>query len=196
MGFWAVVCFILAVVAFQGGNMIVALTLGGAGLMLAYFWSTKEERARQCYEAAQRENTIRAGRQRFGNSAFVAQVISDFRVRNWNDLDYRRGGCQILEDKIETPYRTYIYIQYGLGKLDQEGREQLAYYLGEAYGGCYSFTPIEKLAGGRSNSYSGYISSDGDVRISSDSTRDFVNIGSKLYSDASVPPPPPKGRNW
>lgn len=206
MGFWAIICFVLAAIAIESGDILMITIFAGLGILFTYLWATREDREKKRREELKKQREelkkqklaekIQLSKARFSNSAFAAQVIQDFRSRHWGDLDFKRGSCQIFHDKIVTPYQTYLYINYGLGKLDNNGCEQLALYLGEAYGGGYETKAIERGYGGYSGSYSGYISSDGSVSISPDGGGDFVTVGYELCSKASMTPSNPVGKKW
>lgn len=206
MGFWAIICFVVTAIAIESGEVFMIITFGGIGILLTYLWATKDkrrqeeaERKRKEKEEAERkrkEETRQRALVRFNTSTFATQIIQDFRSRNWRDLDYKSGGCQIYSDKIITPCQSYVYIDYGWGKLDIKSCEELAEYLGIAYGKTYSAEAITKFVGGVSSSYSGHISSTGDVSVYRDAWGDDKVIGYKLYSKNTVPPPTPKGKAW
>ncbi len=197
MGFWVVVCYILAALAVESGDPLMIVLFLGLAIWLHYLWATKEKRAaKRLQEQQERERLerIQRARARFYGLSFVSRAIGEMRNRGWEDLNYTKGGCKVLKDRIETPYQTYLYGD--LENLDIKGCEELAVFIGEAYGGAYKYQIQEKLVGGASNSYSGHLGPDGSVSIYPDGGGDFVPIGYKLYSEASVPPPPPPKKKW
>lgn len=206
MGFWAIVCFVIAAIAIESGEVFMIVFFGGIGALLTYLWATKDKREKEVHRKTQqrrieteqkrKEETRRCGLSRFGGSIFAEQLVREFRGRNWLDLDFRNGGCQIYSDKIVTPCKTYVYINYGLAKLDIKGCEELAEFLGVVYGRAYSVDKITKFVGGVSDSYSGHINSDGGVSVYRDAWGGDTVIGYKLYSKNTVPPPAPKGKAW
>ena len=215
MGLGCVVCFVLAYLGIETGDPVVAAFFGIIGVWLLYLWATKEERKKKKAEEAEKRreeqrrekerNEKKELRQqaiaRFNTSPFVLQIVKDFRSRNWRDLDYSKGGCMICCDKIVTPYRTYIYIDHGLARLDRKGCQELAEILGIAYNAAnkkpYTAQEITHFSGGLSGSYSGYYnSSTGDFSASPDAIESYAFDGYKLYSNDTVPPPPPTGKPW
>lgn len=161
----------------------------GLGILLIYLKVTVKER--------RKKRIVRSAKKRFSDSTFIAQVIQDFQARNWDDLNWKSNGCEIHGDRIVTPYQTYLYSSCGLRNLDHEGFKLLAIYLGEAYGGDYEMTPIEKIVGyHHTGIYSGYVGTDGDIHMSDISDGSEYVVGYKLHSKSSVPPPAPKGRMW
>lgn len=206
MGIAAIICFIIAAIAIESGEPMMICIFGGLGLLFAYLWATKDERAKKAAQESAKQNAEKERRieeqkrqeskPRFQNSAFAQQVINDFRRRSWSDLDFKQDGCQVRKDKIVTPNQTYVYINYGLANLDAKGCELLAIYIGQAYGRAYKKEQITHCVGGYSNSYSGYVDSSGGVSISRDSYFSESVEGYKIYSQATMPPPPPKGRDW
>lgn len=189
----AIICFLVVAVniwiGVSGVEYFGLAIYTGLGILLIYLKVTRKERIKK--------KKIRASKKRFGNSAFIAQVIQDFRNRNWDDLDCMHGGCKVRWEAIETPHQTYSYISYGLGELDVEGCELLALYLGEAYGGDYEMSKIIVTSGGgHTGVYSGYVGADGSIHISDISEARESIVGYQLRSKSSVPPPPPAGRKW
>lgn len=182
-----------------GSDFFSGLFFIGIGALLLYLKATEKERFekhREKIKAEKQNKLVESSNARFKNSSFAAQLINDFSVRNWIDLDYKNGGCQILKDKIVTPNQTYLYIDYGLANLDTKGCEQLAVYIGQAFRRPYQTSAIEKCSGGFTGGYSGYVDSSGGVSISPDYSGDFHTIGYKIYSKASVSPPKPTGNTW
>ncbi|MBE6796329.1 MAG: hypothetical protein E7533_07080 [Ruminococcaceae bacterium] len=202
----AIICFIIAAIAIEDGESYMVAIFGGLGLYLIYRRITRDDReAEKAEKAAQRKQEEEKKRKekvrqnalvRFKSSSFANQIIRDFRTRNWSDLDYRKGGCNIECDSIKTPYKTYVYIDYGLGRLNKNGCQELAEYIGMAYGSDYSTKEMIKSVGGYSGGYSGYVSSNGDISISRDADVADIFVGYKLYSKNTVPPPPPQGKAW
>lgn len=218
MGLGCVVCFVLAYLGIETGDPVVAAFFGIIGVWLLYMWATKEERKKKKAEEAEKRreeqrrekerNEKKELRQqaiaRFNTSPFVLQIVKDFRSRNWRDLDYSKGGCVIYYDKIVTPYRTYVYINYDLARLDQNGCQELAEILGMAYSQAnkqpytaYTAQEKQRFVGGRSNSISGhYNESTNEFMASPDVVESYVFEGYMLYSNDTVPPPPPTGKAW
>lgn len=168
MGIAAIICFILALVAIGSGEIPVAVVFVVLGIWFACRWATKDEREKEKEQKEQKETVDRA-RERFKDSRFVTQIIQEFRNRNWRDLDYNFGGCKVWLDRIITPYQTYVYIDYGLGRLDVEGCKELAVYLGMAFG----------------KDFCTKIDSDGE----------FAS-GYILYSSDTAPTPSSEGKKW
>ena len=206
MGFSAIICFIIAAIAIESGEIFMIVIFGGLGVLLTYLWATKDKRAEAAKQEEQKKKAEAERRRkealrqhattRFNTSPLAAQIVRDFRSRNWLDLDYKKHGCSIYFDKITTPCQKYTYLDYGLGKLDEGSCEELAEYLGLAYGREYRVEKLTKTVGGVSSSYSGHISADGGVSLCRDGWSEEVTIGYRVYSKASVPPPEAKGKAW
>lgn len=212
------VVFILIIVgyvcvAFATGDPDKILPIIGIAGVIGLVWIAKRffskiryaKNTKRAEEAARREAEKERRRKdavrqcaitRFRTSAFVSTLIQDFSNRNWRDLDYTQNGCYVYPDKIVTPCQTYIYINYGLANLDMEGCEELAEYLGTVYGRPYSAVKETKFFGGVSNSYTSYLGSDGSVSTVRDAWGEERTIAYRLYSQNTVPSPPPKGRAW
>ena len=206
MGFWAIICFVAAAIAIETGDMFMLAVFGGLGVLLTYLWAPKDKRAkkRALEEQKQREEAERQRKEqvrqraltRFNASPLAVQIIRDMRNRNWLDLDYKRDGCCIYFDKIATPCQKYTYRDYGLKDLDEADCEELAEYLGLAYGREYCVKKMTKFVGGVSSSYSGHIGADGSVSLCRDGWSEEKTIGYKVYSKASVPPAESQGKSW
>lgn len=197
-GLWIIICFILAAAAIEQGEGLMIVIFGGLGICLAYLGATKDERHKKQQEEARKraEAELRyRARQRFSDSYLANLIVRDLQLRNWVDLE-DCNGCQVLKTKTITPYQTYIYLEdYGLGTLEEDGCRELATYLSLFYHGDYEITPIIRSFGGVSNSYSGYIGSDGSVSISQDAWGDDVVDGYRLCKKV-VKPKSPQGKKW
>ena len=208
MGVAAIIFIIITILAIDdGSDMTVTVLFGGLAVLFIYLWATKDARKKKQAENAQKQREEKERQRiaevqqsacaRFNASPFATQLRQDFAQRGWQDLDYNNGkGCQIYADKIETPCRTYVYIDYGLGKLDMQSCEELAEYLGLASGREYVTRKLEKFVGGRSSSYSGYVDSNGHVSISQDADGHDVTIGYSVYIKSTIPPQKPQGKAW
>lgn len=135
---------------------------------------------------------------RFNDTEFVIKLVQDFRSRNWADLDLSKGGCKIYLNKIVTPCQSYIYSDYDLRDLYQNGCEELSDYLGIVFGGNYHIKECNRcIGGGQSGSYSGTISSDGRISISGDYRVSWVFDYYMIYNQNTIPSPDqPKGKKW
>lgn len=201
----AIICFLLAAIALED-DLEVALIFAGIGVLLIYLKVTEKKRfakrekirieREQIRIEEEKNKTIQSAMSRFGNSNFVARLIQDFRIRNWSDLNYGGGGCQVLSDKIVTPYKTYLYDDFGLNRLDTKGCEQLAVYIGELFGREYGVEEMTRAFGGYTGGYSGYVGSDGSISVSRDYSGGTTTLGYKVYSVSSKPSPKPQGKNW
>lgn len=100
-----------------------------------------------------------------------------------------------MKDKIVTPLATYHYSGYELDKLDSAGCEQLAIYIGELYGKEYDVEEISRGVVVACNSYSGRITSNGNVSVSQNHEAGSIYEGHRVYSKASVPKQEPK-KKW
>lgn len=204
----AIICFLLAAIGLEQGEdgLVMTLFFAGIGVLLIYLKVTEKERQRKRNEQIAERNkrkaeeeknkTIQAAMSRFGNSNFVARLIQDFRIRNWSDLNCGGGGCQVFEDKIVTPHKTYLYDDFGLNRLDPKGCEQLAVYIGELFGREYEVKEMTRAFGGYTGGYSGYVGSDGSISVSRDYSGGTTTLGYKVYSVSSKPSPKPQGKNW
>ena len=208
MGIAAIVFVFLTIFALtEGDDIAVTILFGALAVLFIYLWATKAKRKQKQIEEtekreAEQERQRKAELQqrackRFNASPFATQLRQDFAQRGWQDLDYNKGqGCRIYADRIETPCRTYVYIDYGWGKLDMQSCEELAEYLGLACGKEYITNKLTKFVGGRSSSYSGYIDSNGSVSICQDADGNDVTIGYSVYIKSTIPPKKPQGKAW
>lgn len=180
-------------------DLIPGLIFAGVGVLLIYLKVTERKRfthREQRRIEEKKNNTIQSAKLRFNNSTFVTHLIRDCRARNWSDLNYVNGGCQVLTDKIVTPYKTYLYDDFGLNRLDIKGCEQLAVYIGELFGRKYEVEEISQFFGGYTGGYSGYVGSDGSISVSRNYSGGERTLGYKVYSTSSKPNPKPQGKAW
>lgn len=208
--YWAgAICLFVAVagVALGGPSTILAgLVWGGVGIFLIYWKATSKQRwaninAKKREEELKKQEelkrqTISESKIRFGKSTFGARLIQELNSRNWSDLDYTKSGCQVFHDKIVTPNKTYLFDDFNLKNLDNRGCEMLAYFIGESYGHTqYDVIPITRAFGGYTNSFSGYVGTDGGVHVSQDYSGGVSTIGYRVYTKKSKPNPKLK-QNW
>jgi len=206
VGFWAIIFILITVLALERGAVDMIFFFGIPAAWFTYMWATKDERAkkkreqnweRQQQKKAQEHTEMqRRAMSRFQNSSFASQVIREIRGRSHMDLDYQKGGCQVMHDKIVTPYWTYVYDDYGLGKLDDKGIQELAEFLGMALGNASAVDPITKFVGGMSNSYTVSENSSGGYSVTRDGWGGDKLVGYKVYNPNTRPAPKPKGRDW
>ncbi len=213
MGVCGVICLILCFFGFIWGEIVPGLVFGAIGFLLLYMkekindpeeWEEQRKLKKIAKAKKEKEELRKHAIARFNTAPFVKQLVQDFRSRNWQDLDYSKGGCVIYYDKIVTPYRTYVYINYDLARLDQNGCQELAEILGMAYSQAnkqpytaYTAQEKQRFVGGRSNSISGhYNESTNEFMASPDVVESYVFEGYMLYSNDTVPPPPPTGKAW
>ena len=122
----AIVCFIIAALAIESGEVFIFALTGGIGVLLVYLKLTENKRD----ERSRKESIQR----RFEKSSFASMVLRDLNSRNWDVLN--SGSIQVLTDKIITPYKTYEYATYGLDELGSLDCKDLAIYLA-------SFCPVD-----------------------------------------------------
>ena len=213
MGVCGVICLILCFFGFIWGEIVPGLVFGAIGFLLLYMkekindpeeWEEQRKLKKIAKAKKEKEELRKRAIARFNTAPFVKQLVQDFRSRNWQDLDYSKGGCVIYYDKIVTPYRTYVYINYDLARLDQNGCQELAEILGMAYSQAnkqpytaYTAQEKQRFVGGRSNGISGhYNESTNEFMASPDVVESYVFEGYMLYSNDTVQPPPPTGKAW
>lgn len=192
-----VVCIILALLGLETGDMFMAALFGGLSVLLIYLKSTKEERKQNEFDEAKRKaaEKLRArSNQRFGNSDFAKMVVANLQRLRWTELD-DVNGIRVLRNELITPSRTYKYIDYGLAPLDVAGTYELADFIRSFYhGDDISVGRISDLRGGYTGSYSGYVSSNGGVSMSQDSSFRETIQG---YSIRRIrPKAQPQGAKW
>ena len=157
----------------------------------------KKERLRKKNQAAAQkyqEDLIARSRLRFSNVPMVLQVLQELQDQNWSAI-YTREGCEIRKDRIITPVRSYLYIQYGLQNPDNQELLELATYISSVCPLECRLATISHFRGGMSPSYSGHVSSDGSVSLVRDSWGDSVLDGYRVLKK-EVPQPQPQGRAW
>lgn len=189
--FWAaIVCFVIAFIAIEHGEMFMLVVFGGIGAYLMYLWATKDKRKKEEQKRI-REQKIQDGKSRFANSQLVRTVISECKANGNQNF-----SCDVCFDSIKTPITTHYYGDFGLAKLDKKGCELLAYYIGsQVNNDNFIVTTKTKLVGGVSGSYSGYVGADGSISISQDCSAEDVLIGYTVYTRAPQPVEPPK-QSW
>ena len=182
-----VAVLIISLIADFGWGWVIAIgVLFAIGCTLIVYFDSESSKKKRIYRKAEK---------RFSNSKLVELILQDFENNDWKDLDYRRGGCQVLLDEIVTPIKRYRYSDYGLENLVRSGCEQLAVYIGELYGSEYKVEPINESYAFACNSYSGTVHTSGKVSVYQDYATGEVYKGEKVYSKASVPEPEPK-KKW
>ncbi len=186
--FWAsLICFLIALIAIEHGEMFMLGFFGGIGVLLMYLHLTKAKREAEKLKRI-RQQKIADGQARFGNSRLVRTVISECKVNLSQGF-----SCDVCYEYIKTPVATHSYDALGLEELDKKGSELLAYYIGsEVAGDDFIVTTKTKLVGGMSGGYSGYVSSDGSISISRDCSAEDILIGYTVYKRAPKPAQPTK----
>jgi len=160
------------------GAIVPCLFFLAIGGLLIYLKLTQQRRL----DKRHKRKMIFNSKCRFSDSSFVFQLVQEFQMRNWSDLDFKSKGCQIFTDKIVTKNKTYLFRDFNLKNLGIDGCEELAFYLGEKFSDEYKVEPIEKTRACKVGSYSGYIGSSSNISISEDYASDTYIEGYKLYS--------------
>lgn len=86
----AIVCFIIAALAIESGEVFIFALTGGIGVLLVYLKLTEKKR----WQRSRKE----AIRSRFEKSSFVSMVLRDLNSRNLDVL--KSGSIQVLTDEI------------------------------------------------------------------------------------------------
>ena len=187
-----VICILIAVIGFFNGGItdfmsaFVMFGFLGVGIALIYFKATEKERFKKRNEERREQiksEKVRKAHARFDNSPFASQLTKEMGNRNWIDLDYRLKGCQVLQDRIITSTKTYLYGNHNSLNLSVNECELFAIYIGEVYGWEYRVDPIQK-GGGLVGAIYVTERTDGDVSVRSDYA-DSHTIGYSISSQAS-----------
>lgn len=113
-------------------------------------------------EQARKNEVRKRALTHFNNSPFVRQVIRDLRSRNWDNMNGKYGHCTVYQDRLVAG-RCYYYDEYGLDKLSLERCEELAEFLGMAYGKDYTTKGIYRSNCGPTGTFTSFLGSDGTV---------------------------------
>lgn len=180
MGFAAIICFVIAAIAIEQGEVFMIVFFGGLGLWLTYLWATKEERrTKELFRI--RQQTIEKARARFTCIPLANKAAGECKGRD----EY---CCDVCFEYIKTPVATHHYSDYGLQHLDEEGCELLAYYIGWCVGiDSFSVMKETKNVGGVTNTYSGHIDASGNISIVPDCSDAEVVLGYSVYAKKETP---------
>ena len=192
MWFWCILCFVIAYGGLTGGGISLTIVFGGIGCYLLYC-ILNADKIEEYQRKKREQEEINKATQRFHGSGFVSGVINMLRNTNWRDLD---TGVKIYKDRIEMSGKTYRFENYGLAKLDESSCKQLAIYIkAESNLENVVVVSLTSFSGGSSNSYSGFVTSSGQVHISSDADYTERVIGYQVYR-RKPQPVKPKGQAW
>lgn len=189
----AIVCFVLAVVSISTGHFLMPGGIGatvvliGVGVLLIYLNTTEEKRAQKKREKKRLER-VEQVKSRFANIPFVSLVMRDISIK-------RPDFVSVLPKEVKFGDMTYAYADYGLSDLGEKGCEDLAIYIGACYFGEYETIKKTRFVGGRTGSYSGYVSSTGTVSISPDFSGGEVFAGYTVRKPVPPTPVQPK-QKW